>query len=218
MTIHKEGYRIILTTILIITAVNLLTFNLIDIAWLNYGIATLSFVMFILVLQFFRYPKRNIVIDENCIIAPADGEVVVIEEVQDQEYFSDKRTQISIFMSPTNVHVNRYPVQGKVSYVKYHPGAFMVAWNPKSSLENERNTIVVQKENGVEVLIRQIAGFVARRIVCYAKEGDAATQGADCGFIKFGSRVDVIVPSSVKINVQLNQKVKGGETILAKFE
>lgn len=217
MTIHKEGYRIILTTILIIAAINFLTFNFIAIDWINYILAFGSLVMFILVLQFFRYPKRNIIIDENVIIAPADGQVVVIEEVEDQEYFDDKRTQISIFMSPTNVHVNRYPIPGKVSYVKYHPGAYMVAWNPKSSFENERNTIVIQKDNGVEVLIRQIAGFVARRIVCYAKEGDVATQGADCGFIKFGSRVDVILPPDAKINVQLDQKVRGGETILAKF-
>ncbi|MGZ6540159.1 MAG: phosphatidylserine decarboxylase family protein, partial [Bacteroidia bacterium] len=169
-------------------------------------------------LQFFRNPKRTIVINENNIIAPADGKVVVIEEVTESEYFKDKRIQISIFMSPINVHINRYPISGIVKYSKYHPGLFLVAWHPKSSTDNERTTIVVEHKNGQQILFRQIAGAMARRIVNYAKEGDNAVQGDEFGFIKFGSRVDLLLPTSIKVKVALEQKVKGRQTVIATFE
>jgi len=173
-------------------------------------------VLFILVLQFFRNPKRTFIGDNNCIIAPADGKVVVIEEVIENEYFKDKRRQISIFMSPLNVHVTRYPIDGEVMFSKYHPGKYLVAWHPKSSEENERTTIVVKNPSMGEILYRQIAGAVARRIVNYAKVGENVTQGSDAGFIKFGSRIDIFVPLDFKIEVTLNQITKGGETIIAK--
>jgi phosphatidylserine decarboxylase len=169
-------------------------------------------------LQFFRNPARSIIINENNIIAPADGKIVVIEEVTENEYFKDKRIQVSIFMSPINVHINRYPISGIVKYSKYHPGLFLVAWHPKSSTDNERTTIVVENKNGQSVLFRQIAGALARRIVNYAKEGDNATQGNEFGFIKFGSRVDLLLPLNVKINVALEQKVVGRQTIIGTFE
>jgi phosphatidylserine decarboxylase len=168
------------------------------------------------VLQFFRNPKRTYIGGENCIIAPADGKVVVIEEVVENEYFKDKRRQISIFMSPLNVHVTRYPIGGEVLFSKYHPGKYLVAWHPKSSEENERTTIVVKNPFMGEILYRQIAGAVARRIVNYAKVGENVQQGTDAGFIKFGSRIDIFVPLDFKIEVTLNQITKGGETIIAK--
>jgi phosphatidylserine decarboxylase len=159
-----------------------------------------------------------VIINENNIIAPADGKVVVIEEVTENEYFKDKRIQLSIFMSPINVHINRYPISGIVKYSKYHPGLFLVAWHPKSSTDNERTTIVVEHKNGREVLFRQIAGAMARRIVNYSKEGDTALQGDEFGFIKFGSRVDILLPLDIKINVSLEQPVKGRQTVIATFE
>lgn len=160
---------------------------------------------------------RNTPLNANHIIAPADGTVVVIEQVEEKEYFNDKRTQISIFMSPLNVHVNRYPVSGRVSYLKYHPGLYLVAWHPKSSTENERTTVVVKTASGQEVLFRQIAGAVARRIKYYCKPGDDAVQGAEMGFIKFGSRVDILLPVGCKVTAKLNDKVKGGETVIAQL-
>jgi len=172
-------------------------------------------IFFVLILQFFRDPKRNTVLDDQHVIAPADGKVVVIEEVEEKEYFKGKRRQISIFMSPLNVHVTRYPVSGKVVYSKYHPGKYLVAWHPKSSEENERTTIVINNDSAGEILYRQIAGAVARRIVNYAKKDKQVIQGEDAGFIKFGSRIDIFVPLDMKINVSLDQKTRGGETIIA---
>ena len=176
----------------------------------------LSVLVFLLVLQFFRSPKREILLpDNNIIYAPADGKIVAIEEVEENEYFDDKRIQISIFMSPTNVHVNRNPIGGTVNYFKYHPGKYLVAWHPKSSTENERTTVVIG--NGeVEILLRQIAGAVAKRIVNYVEEGEKVIQGKELGFIKFGSRVDLFLPLNAQIEVDLNQKVKGNRTIIAK--
>lgn len=219
MKFHKEGIPSLIITLIVITIINFLTFYFFNtypiIVWLGY---LLSAFLLITILQFFRSPKREIIINENHIIAPADGKVVVIEQVTETEYFKDNRLQISIFMSPTNVHINRYPVSGIVKYSKYHPGLFLVAWHPKSSTENERTTIVVEHKNGQQVLFRQIAGALARRIVNYAKEGDIAVQGDEFGFIKFGSRVDLLLPLNVKVNVNLDQKVFGRQTIIASFE
>lgn len=218
MKFHKEGIPSLLITIVVVIIINLLTHffapcNTI-ILWLGY---LLSAFLLITIIQFFRHPNRSVILNENHIIAPADGKVVVIEEVIETEYFKDKRLQISIFMSPVNVHVNRYPISGIVKFSKYHPGLFLVAWHPKSSTDNERTTIVVEHANGQSVLFRQIAGALARRIVNYAKEGDKAVQGNEFGFIKFGSRVDILLPLSVKVKVQLNQKVKGRQTVIATF-
>ena len=217
--IHKEGYPSILLTIIVVAIINFLTHYFCGsyaiILWLGYA---LSLFLVVTILQFFRNPARDVVIDKNTIVAPADGKVVVIETVEETEYFKDKRIQVSIFMSPTNVHVNRFPIGGLVKYVKYHPGLFLVAWHPKSSSDNERTTVVVQHGNGQEVLFRQIAGALARRIVYYCKEGDKATQGGEFGFIKFGSRVDLLLPTTAKIKVDLEQVVKGNETVIATFE
>ena len=212
---HKEGFKIILGTALIMVSGLLLIDNFIANYWLQKSLMILLLIGFILVLQFFRDPKRNTIINDGQIIAPADGKVVVIEEVLEKEYFKDKRRQISIFMSPLNVHVTRYPISGRVKYSKYHPGKYLVAWHPKSSEENERTTIVVENSSSGEILYRQIAGAVARRIVNYAKTDQNVIQGEDAGFIKFGSRIDIFVPLDMKIEVNLNQKTKGGETILA---
>ncbi|UCE93713.1 MAG: phosphatidylserine decarboxylase family protein [Flavobacteriaceae bacterium] len=212
---HKEGFKIILVSALIVVGGILLVDNFIANYWIQKSLMILFLVFFILILQFFRDPKRNTVLDDNCIIAPADGKVVVIEEVVENEYFREKRRQISIFMSPLNVHVTRYPVSGVIKYSKYHPGKYLVAWHPKSSEENERTTIVVENKVSGEILYRQIAGAMARRIVNYAKENKQVIQGEDAGFIKFGSRIDIFVPLDMKIEVKLDQKTKGGETILA---
>ena len=175
----------------------------------------LAIVMLVLVLQFFRNPKRNLKISEDHVVSPVDGKVVVIEEVFEKEFFNEKRLQVSVFMSPINVHVTRYPVAGEVVFSKYHPGKFLVAWHPKSSEENERTTVVVSSKKFGNVLHRQIAGALARRIVNYAKKGQQVTQGSDSGFIKFGSRVDVFLPVGTKLDVKLNDVVKGGTSILA---
>ncbi len=212
---HKEGFKIILIAALILVSGLLLIDNFVANYWLQKSSMILLLIGFILILQFFRDPKRNTVLNDACIIAPADGKVVVIEEVLEKEYFNDKRKQISIFMSPLNVHVTRYPVSGIVKYSKYHPGKYLVAWHPKSSEDNERTTIVVENKSSGEILYRQIAGAVARRIVNYAKINQKVIQGEDAGFIKFGSRIDIFVPLDMKIDVNLNQKTKGGETILA---
>jgi len=212
---HKEGFKIILIAALIMVSGLLLIDNFISIYWLQKSLMIILLVFFVLVLQFFRDPKRNTVLDDQQVIAPADGKVVVIEEVEEKEYFKGKRRQISIFMSPLNVHVTRYPVSGKVVYSKYHPGKYLVAWHPKSSEENERTTIVIHNDSAGEVLYRQIAGAVARRIVNYAKKDKQVIQGEDAGFIKFGSRIDIFVPLDMKINVSLDQKTRGGETIIA---
>mgnify|MGYP005841187393 CR=1 FL=1 len=212
---HKEGAKIILFSTIVVAAIILLSDNFIMIVWLRKLIQIASLLFLILILQFFRNPKRKTIVDDQHIIAPVDGKVVVIEEVFEPEYFKDKRLQVSIFMSPINVHVTRYAVSGKILYSKYHPGKYLVAWHPKSSTENERTTVVVEGSAWGAVLYRQIAGALARRIVNYAEEGTFVRQGADAGFIKFGSRVDLFLPLNTKIEVQLNQKAIGGETIIA---
>lgn len=215
MLIHREGYKIILVTLLILAGLNIGVQSLLGETHLVGKIVlSISLIFFILIVQFFRNPFRNTVINENHVIAPADGKVVVIEEVEETEYFKDKRRQVSIFMSPVNVHVNRNPISGIVKYAKYHPGKYLVAWHPKSSTENERTTVVIAGSKA-EVLFRQVAGALAKRIVYYVKEGDMATQGGEMGFIKFGSRIDLYLPLSAKIEVSLQQKTKGGETVVA---
>ncbi len=212
---HKEGYKIILISSALSVAGILLTDKFLGDTWYAKAIMLLILLFLIIVLQFFRNPKRNTIKNKFQIIAPVDGKVVVIEEVEEPEYFKGKRRQISIFMSPLNVHVTRYCISGIVQYSKYHPGKYLVAWHPKASTENERTTIVVKNDTVGEILYRQIAGALAKRIVNYAKKGDKVEQGTDAGFIKFGSRVDVFVPLDFKILVSLNQKVKGGETVIA---
>lgn len=212
---HKEGFKIILVTFAITVGVALLAHFFVDIFWLQKLIQAVAIVLLVLVLQFFRNPKRFTQKNDNHIIAPVDGKVVVIEEVEEKEYFKDKRLQVSIFMSPINVHVTRYALGGKVVFSKYHPGKYLVAWHPKASEENERTTIVVENQIFGQVLYRQIAGALAKRIVNYAKEGDVAIQGADAGFIKFGSRVDLFLPLGTKINIELGQTVKGGVDVIA---
>ncbi len=212
---HKEGYKIIMLSMLIFVGLLLAVDEFITIAWLNTTIMVILLLLFVLILQFFRNPKRHTVQNLDEIIAPVDGKVVVIEEVVESEYFKDKRRQVSIFMSPLNVHVTRYPISGKINFSKYHPGKYLVAWHPKASEENERTTIVVENTSVGEILYRQIAGALARRIVNYAQEGEEVVQGTDAGFIKFGSRVDLFLPLDMKINVALDDKAKGGETIIA---
>ena len=213
---HKEGYKILGVTIAICILINVLSYAFIEISWLNQLILAASIIMFLLILQFFRNPKRQPLVSDHNIVAPVDGKVVVIEEVFEKEYFKEKRLQVSVFMSPINVHVTRHPINGKVVFSKYHPGKYLVAWHPKSSEENERTTVVVKNDSVGEILYRQIAGALAKRIVNYAKEGQEVVQGSDSGFIKFGSRVDVFLPIGTKLEVELNQKVKGGLTVIAK--
>lgn len=212
---HKEGYKIITITFMIVIAIILSVDRFIDIIWVTKSIQVFAIVFLIIVLQFFRNPKRVAVLDENTIIAPVDGKVVVIEEVEEPEYFKEKRIQISIFMSPINVHVTRYAMSGLIKYSKYHPGKYLVAWHPKASTENERTTIVIENSSIGEILYRQIAGALAKRIVNYAKQGENVVQGTDAGFIKFGSRVDVYLPLGTKVNVKLGDKVKGGVQVIA---
>lgn len=212
---HKEGYKIIIITALIAVISVLLVDRFISIEWLRLALSIVILAFVVLILQFFRNPKRNTTLDDSTIVSPVDGKVVVIEEVYEEEYFKDKRLQVSIFMSPVNVHVTRYGLSGTVKYSKYHPGKYLVAWHPKSSTENERTTVVVENNIFGEVLYRQIAGALAKRIVNYAKKDMVVVQGTDAGFIKFGSRVDVYLPLDAKINVSLDQKVKGGEDIIA---
>jgi phosphatidylserine decarboxylase len=208
---HKEGHQIILHTFLIVTVLVLIAeYQFASLAVLKWGIQLLSLIAFVLVLQFFRNPKRSTPKNEAQIIAPVDGKVVIIEEVFEKEYFKEKRLQVSIFMSPLNVHVTRYPVRGKIVFSKYHPGKYLVAWHPKSSELNERTTIVVNTESFGDIMYRQIAGAVARRIVNYAEVGNEAQQGEDAGFIKFGSRVDLFLPLGTPLDIQLKQSVKGG--------
>lgn len=219
MKFHREGKLTITLCLLFVVFVNAGM-------WLinpSMGIANiialvLTLGLLYIILQFFRNPPRNTIANTEHIIAPADGKVVVIEEVEEPEYFKGKRIQVSIFMSPFNVHVNRYPIAGNVSYAKYHPGLYLVAWHPKSSTDNERTTTVVKDAQGREILFRQIAGALAKRIVQYSKVGDTAVQGGEMGFIKFGSRVDVYLPLGTKINVKLEEVVRGGETPIAQFQ
>jgi len=218
MTIHKEGYTSIALAILFIFILNaFIDYNFADTAWLRWLTYIVSLALFLIVLQFFRNPKRSFTSGDHLVICPADGKVVVIEETEEGEYFKDRRLQVSIFMSPVNVHINRNPISGVVKFFKYHPGKYLAAWNPKSSTENERTTVVVEHQNGTPVLFRQIAGALARRIVWYVKEGDTVEQGKEFGFIKFGSRVDIFLPLGTKVNLQLNQVVKGGITVLAEL-
>ena len=199
----------------IVVALLLLSDKYIENFWVLKTIQVAILILLLLVLQFFRNPKRSVNVDDNTVIAPVDGKVVVIEEVFESEYFKEKRLQVSIFMSPINVHVTRYPVSGTIKFSKYHPGKFLVAWHPKSSTENERTTVVVENRIFGEILYRQIAGALAKRIINYAKQGTQVVQGEDAGFIKFGSRVDLYLPLGTKVNVKLGQKAVGGKTIIA---
>jgi phosphatidylserine decarboxylase len=218
MTIHKEGYTSLAITLLFIFVLNaFIDYRYADITWLRWLAYGFSLILFLTVLQFFRNPMRQFAADDKVIICPADGKVVVIEETEEIEYFKDRRLQVSIFMSPVNVHINRNPISGVVKFFKYHPGKYLAAWNPKSSTENERTTVVVEHANGTPVLFRQIAGALARRIVWYVKEGDVVEQSKEFGFIKFGSRVDLFLPLGTKINLELNQMVKGGITVLGEL-
>ena len=212
---HREGYKIIVLTFVFVIAGILFAERFIELFWLLKVVQALFLAFLIIVLQFFRNPKRITKINDNQIIAPVDGKVVVIEEVEEPEYFKGKRLQVSIFMSPLNVHVTRYALSGIVKYSKYHPGKYLVAWHPKASTENERTTIVVENSVFGEVLYRQIAGALARRIVNYANEGDEVIQGSDAGFIKFGSRVDVFLPLETKLTVKIGDIVKGGVQVIA---
>lgn len=216
MKIHKEGYRTIIITAILLGLINTSFFYYLGeimpmTAWL---IIIASIIIFLFIVSFFRSPKRNFTISHPQIICPADGKVVVIEEIFDTEYFNDKRLQVSIFMSPANVHLNRIPMSGEVIYSQYHKGKYLVAWNPKSSTENERHSVVVKNEDAT-ILVKQIAGALAKRIVNYLKVGQQVTQGNEMGFIKFGSRVDVLLPTGATIDVRINQVVKGGVTVLA---
>ena len=213
---HKEGQKIIFVTLLIVGSLFLII-DFIEIPWLVKTLQIALLIFFILILQFFRNPKRHTKRNDKQVISPVDGKVVVIEEVEESEYFKDKRLQVSVFMSPINLHVTRYPIGGKVVFSKYHPGKYLVAWHPKSSEENERTTVVLENATFGKVLYRQIAGALARRIVNYAKKDQNVVQGTDAGFIKFGSRVDLFLPLNTKLKVQLNQKVKGGESIIAEL-
>jgi len=218
MTIHKEGYTSLALCILFIAVLNaVIQFYLPQAHTLKLVIYIASALLFLIILQFFRNPHFAITQDETQVLCPADGKVVVIEEADETEYLKDRRIQVSVFMSPVNVHVNRNPISGIVKYFKYHPGKYLVAWHPKSSTENERTTVVTENSEGTPVLFRQIAGALARRIVWYVKEGDEVKQGEQFGFIKFGSRVDIYLPLGTKINVELGQVVKGGRTVLAEL-
>jgi len=212
---HKEGGKIILISTTLTVLFLLLADTFISTLWLQKTIEIVVLLLLIIVLQFFRNPVRTVAINDNHIIAPVDGKVVVIEEVFEGEYFKDKRMQVSIFMSPINVHVTRYPLNGLVKFSKYHPGKFLVAWHPKASEENERTTIVIENKVFGEILYRQIAGALAKRIINYAEEGTQVVQGTDAGFIKFGSRVDLFLPLGTEISVKLNEKAVGGKTIIA---
>ncbi|NNF74948.1 MAG: phosphatidylserine decarboxylase family protein [Flavobacteriaceae bacterium] len=212
---HKEGHKIIFASLVIVVAVFFLIDEFIDLRWLEITLQLTFLILFILILQFFRNPNRHINADDKHVLAPVDGKVVVIEEVEENEIFQDKRIQVSVFMSPLNVHVTRYPIGGKISFSKYHPGKYLVAWHPKASEENERTTVVVENNTFGKVLYRQIAGALAKRIVNYAKQDNIVGQGTDSGFIKFGSRVDLFLPLDCTIKVELNEKVRGGETVIA---
>ncbi len=216
MNIHKEGIAPIAIAFTLVLVINLL------VSWTTHKIAVetvtalITLPLLLLIVWFFRDPFRPVIPDDSVILCPADGKIVAIEKTTENEYFKDERLKISIFMSPLNVHINRYPVTGQIVYYKYHPGKYLVAWHPKSSELNERATVVVKNEKYGEILVRQIAGTVARRIVTYAKENDYATQGAELGFIKFGSRVDIFLPADTEINIKLNQKVRGNIDIISR--
>ena len=218
MSIHKEGYKILGFGFILLLILNIV----VSVVWseielVRWPFLICSLLLYIFLLFFFRWPERLLEPDHGLVYAPADGKVVVIEETEEKEYFKDNRLQVSIFMSPFNVHSNRYPVSGRIKYVRYHPGQNMVAWHPKSSELNERSTIVIETEKGVEILVRQIAGAVARRIVTYSKVGQKVTQGGELGFIKLGSRVDIFLPLGTEIEVPILQQVKANKSIIAKI-
>lgn len=215
---HREGQKIIAFTFILVAAAILVAEYFVGLDWLRYLIQIAVLLVLVLILQFFRNPKRPVTPNFDKILAPVDGKVVVIEEVEETEYFKEKRKQVSIFMSPLNVHVTRYAASGSIKYSKYHPGKYLVAWHPKSSTENERTTVVLKTPKFGEILYRQIAGALARRIVNYAKEGESVTQGTDAGFIKFGSRVDIFLPLDCKIDVSIGEKVVGAKTCIASVQ
>ena len=216
MTIHREGYKIIALSTFFFCAINVLSFYIfsLDYSIIGWIILLITLAILFFIISFFRVPKRILTIREDAIIAPADGKVVAIEEIQADEYFLDKRIQVSIFMSPLNVHLNRNPVSGEIVYSQYHKGKYLVAWHPKSSTENERHSVAYRK-NGKEILVKQIAGAMAKRIVNYLHPGNKVEQSAEMGFIKFGSRVDLLLPLNVKIQSKIGDVVKGGITIIA---
>lgn len=218
MTIHKEGKSLLFFLLIFLLLVNFgLRYLMPEATTINTLVLVTSVVLFVLILQFFRNPIFTITENEKYVLAPADGKVVVIEETEETEYLKERRKQVSIFMSPVNVHVNRMPVAGSISYYKYHPGKYLVAWHPKSSTENERTTVVAKMKNGTEILFRQIAGALARRIKCYVAENQSLSQGQEFGFIKFGSRVDIFLPLNASIKVGIGDKTKGGRTIIAEL-
>ena len=217
MRIHREGFKYIIIATVLWAIVGFISYSyLYDVLWLFWPIQIVFFLLWFWIIWFFRLPARNFVHGESRVIAPADGKVVVIEETFESEYFKDKRLQVSIFMSPLNVHVNRNPISGVVNYMKYHPGKYLVAWHPKSSTENERTTIVIGNDR-TEILMRQIAGALARRICYYVKEGDTVRQNDEFGFIRFGSRVDLFFPIGTKIDVKIGDVVQGGITVVAEL-
>lgn len=218
MTIHKEGRTLLFILLVILFALNWAVSNYFPEASIAHTtLLVVSLLFYITILQFFRIPLFEVKKNEKQILAPADGKVVVIEETEEGEYLKSKRKQISIFMSPINVHVNRMPISGVISYFKYHHGKYLVAWHPKSSSENERTTVVAKMKDGTEILFRQIAGALARRIKCYVKEGQTLEQGNEFGFIKFGSRVDIFLPLNTQLKVKVGDVTKGGKTVLAEF-
>lgn len=219
MSIHKEGRKLLFWLLLVLVAINIALGQLLPEMETLQNVALLvSVIIYLIVLQFFRNPFVALPKEENLVFAPADGKVVVIEETEETEYLKDRRKQVSIFMSPFNVHVNRSPIAGVVEFFKYHPGKYLVAWHPKSSTENERTTMVVQHPSGIKVLVRQIAGALARRIKWYVKEGTPLVQGGEFGFIKFGSRVDIFLPLDAEILVSIDEKTKGGRTPIARLK
>lgn len=218
MTIHKEGRTLLFGLLVALFLINFaVSYFLPELRLVQNLVIGVSVIFYLLILQFFRNPVFDISRNDNQVLAPADGKVVVIEETTEAEYLRDRRKQVSIFMSPVNVHVNRMPVGGVISYFKYHPGKYLVAWHPKSSTENERTTVVAKMKNGTEILFRQIAGALARRIKCYVKEGQPLQQGDEFGFIKFGSRVDVFLPLNARVVVKPGDITKGGRTVIAEF-
>lgn len=219
MSIHKEGRKLLFWLLLVLVAVNVALVQLLPEMETLQNVALLvSVIIYLLILQFFRNPFVALPKEDNLVFAPADGKVVVIEETEETEYLKEKRKQVSIFMSPFNVHVNRSPIAGVVEFFKYHPGKYLVAWHPKSSTENERTTMVVRHQNGTKLLVRQIAGALARRIKWYVKEGSPVPQGGEFGFIKFGSRVDIFLPLDAEVLVSLDEKTKGGRTPIARLK
>ena len=218
MTIHREGYKTIAISALTFAIINLLSFYFISAhqPWISYLLFIVTLAVLLFLISFFRVPERKLTSGDNLLVCPADGKVVVIEEIFDEEYFKDRRLQISIFMSPANVHQNRNPMSGEVVYNQYHKGKYLVAWHPKSSTENERHSVVVRNVHG-EILVKQIAGALAKRIVNYLSVGQKVEQSAEMGFIKFGSRVDILLPVGTAVSVQLDQVVQGGVTVLAKW-